>query len=246
MLKNNIISSWLQNSSGVPFVWLRGNPGTGKSVIAGQLIKFLQSSPKSLVITHFCSYLYSSSTQYDNIFCSLLWQALRRDDDMIAYVYWEFVVNKKTTSGTILEGLLKTVIESLLGNPGNERPIHIILDGLDEMDNENQLPLLTMLKKVATRLRAQENYCKVLVSSRSSTTLKNSLRKQVIVSLSDERKNMEDAICIYAEQRLAINHHRLAQHGLCGEDLRRMSSRIAQKADGMYCRVMLEWKLSAA
>lgn len=234
MLKNNILSSWLRNTSETPFVWLCGNPGSGKSVIAGQIINFLKHSPKSLAITHFCTYSYSSSIQYDNILRSLLWQALRQDDDTIAYIYWEFVVNRKTASVSTLESLLKTVLSSLLGNPGNKCSIHIVLDGLDEMENENQRQLATMLGKVVTRSRTQENSCKVLVSSRSSTVLKKFLRKPATVSLSEERTNMEDSICTYAKQRLAANHHRLAQHGLCGEDLDNMSNRIVQKADGMY------------
>ncbi|KAI1255168.1 hypothetical protein MGN70_003232 [Eutypa lata] len=54
---------------------------------------------------------------------------------------------------------------------------------------------------------------------------------------------MEDSICTYAKQRLAANHHRLAQHGLCGEDLDNMSNRIAQKADGMFlwARLVLDY-----
>lgn len=77
LLKNEKIKSWLQKKPDPPFLWLQGNPGCGKSVIAAKLVDFLQAS-KSPIVHHFCTYTYASSTKYDGILRSLLLQLLRK------------------------------------------------------------------------------------------------------------------------------------------------------------------------
>jgi len=86
ILKTPTMASWLKPQPEAPFVWLQGNPGTGKSVIVGRLINFLRASRKSLVVTHFCTSSYASSTQYDKILRSLLFQLVNTTDDLIAHI----------------------------------------------------------------------------------------------------------------------------------------------------------------
>ncbi|KAH6663538.1 hypothetical protein B0J14DRAFT_683261 [Halenospora varia] len=121
ILKNPTMVSWLRTRPENPFVWLQGNPGTGKSVIIGQLVNFLRASQSSLVVTHFWTYSYASSTQYDKILRPLLFQLVHADDDLIAHSYWEYVVGKKMTSVAALEQLLTTVVTTLLGEPGQSQ-----------------------------------------------------------------------------------------------------------------------------
>ncbi|KXX82673.1 Chaperone protein DnaK [Madurella mycetomatis] len=66
VLKSPQTASWLRPTADCPFLWLQGGPGTGKSVIAAQLLSFLGASKYSLVIRHFCSYTNGASIHRDS------------------------------------------------------------------------------------------------------------------------------------------------------------------------------------
>jgi hypothetical protein len=232
ILKNSTMASWLRPLAETPFVWLQGNPGTGKSVIVGQLVNFLRASQSSLVVTHFCTYSYASSTQYDKILRSLLFQLVHANDDLIAHIYWEYVVGKKIASVAALEQLLTTVVTALLGEPGQSQVIHVFLDGLDEFEAEKQRQVVNLMRKVASGAQARGAVFKVLVSCRTSPLLEKVLRKNPAVSLSDEKECLEEAIWKYACQRLTAHAHRLSQLGLRGSELTDLGRSIARKSDG--------------
>jgi len=75
---------------------------------------------------------------------------------------------------------------------------------------------------------------KVLVSCRTSPLLERVLRKQPVLSLSDKKECLEEAIWTYATHRLTADDHRLSQLGLRGSDLPDIGRSIAKKADGLY------------
>jgi hypothetical protein len=229
--------SWLKPQADAQFVWLKGNPGTGKSIIVGRLINFLRASPKSLVVTHFCTSSYSSSTQYDKILRSLLFQLIHANDDLIAHIYWEHVVGKKMASVTALEQLIATVVSALQGEPGQSQGIHIFLDGLDEFENEKQSQVVSLMSRVSRGIKTHGAVFKVLISCRTSPLLENVLRKHAVVSLSDEKECLEAAIRTYANHRLTADAHKLSELGIHGPDLTDMAQSIARKADGL-CNIM--------
>ena len=236
VLKDSTMVSWLKPLSDSPFVWLQGNPGTGKSTIVGRLATFLRASPKSLVLTHFCTSSYASSTQYDKILRSLIFQLVHANDDLIAHIYSEYVICKKMTSVTLLEQLIETVITALLGEPGQSQPIYVFLDGLDEVEAEKQRQIISLMRRIAkvSGAKARGAVFKVLVSCRTSPLLERLLRKQPVLSLSDKKECLEEAIWTYATHRLTADAHRLSQLGLRGSDLPDIGRSIAKKADGLY------------
>ncbi|KAL5313042.1 hypothetical protein ACEPPN_019469 [Leptodophora sp. 'Broadleaf-Isolate-01'] len=234
VLKNSTMVSWLKPQPDLAFVWLQGNPGTGKSTIVGKLATFLRTSPKSLVVTHFCTSSYASSTQYDKILRSLLFQLVNANDDLIAHIYWEYVVCKKMASVTTLEQLMETVVITLLGEPGQSQPIYVLLDGLDEVEAGKQRQVISLIRKVASGAKARGTVFKVLVSCRTSPLLEKVLKKQPVVSLSDEKECLEEAIWIYASHRLNADAYKLSQLGLRESDLTDLGRSVARKADGMF------------
>jgi hypothetical protein len=233
ILKNPRMVSWLKSQPETPFLWLQGNPGTGKSIIVGKLVSFLRASQGSLVISHFCTSSYASSTKYDKILKSLLFQLFHANDDLIAHIYREYVVSKKTVSVTVLEQLMMTVVTALLGEPGQSQVVHVLLDGLDEFEAEKQRQVISLMRKLASGAQARGAVFKVLVSCRTSPLLEKVLRKHQCVSLSDKKECLEEAIWTYANHRLTANAHRLSQLGLRGSDLTDMGRSIARKADGL-------------
>lgn len=232
ILKHSKISSWLSKRPESPILWLQGTPGSGKSVISTQLITFMQAA-KMFVMYHFCTSLYMSSTLYEQILRSLLIQLLRNDGDLVAHVYEEFVLGKKSPTVSALERLLHFLFKTVSDEPSQTEYFWIVLDGLDECEPDKQARLISLMNQVTShRCLSGNAICKVLISSRSSTTLSHWLQKKQIVSLSEEKSRLEVAIRMYASQRLQALEHRFRQIDIAPGELDDIECQIAKKADG--------------
>jgi len=239
ILKVDRVKAWMQRNSDVPFVWLQGKPGSGKSVLAGHIIGFLQAAADtdhSVLVSHFCTYSYASSTKYDSILRSLLLQILRANDDLVAYVSrlkeTEFTMRAPTSKS--LEKLIHTVARAVSQTPGEGKYIHLILDGLDECEDEKQGRLINLLGQLVTASGSPNSAIyKVLLLSRNTNFLGKRLRKiAVTVSLTEEVHALEKAIQSYAHSKLSALRSRLMGMGISDVDIREMAAAIAQKADG--------------
>ncbi|KAL7786981.1 hypothetical protein V8C37DRAFT_419339 [Trichoderma ceciliae] len=234
VLKNPKVSTWLQSTCKpeTSILWLQGTPGSGKSVISTQLVTFMQAAKMS-VMHHFCTYLYMSSTMYEQILRSLLMQLLRRDGDLIAHVYEEFVLGKKSPTTSTLERLLQLLFKSISNEPSKTEYFWIILDGLDECEPEKQARVISLMNQIASQRSSSGNaICKVLISSRASPILAKSLHKKQTVSLSEEKDCLEEAIRQYASQRLQSLEQRFRQLDIRPEEMEDIERKIAKKADG--------------
>ncbi|KAM0476059.1 hypothetical protein ACHAPX_006475 [Trichoderma viride] len=130
--KNSKVSSWLQKKPESPILWLQGTPGSGKSVISTQLVSFMQAA-QMFVMYHFCTYLYKTSTMYEQILRSLLMQLLRKDGDLVAHVYEEFVLGKKSPTVSDLERLLQLLFKSISDEPSKTDYRELLKQVLDDL-----------------------------------------------------------------------------------------------------------------
>ncbi|KAK4444371.1 hypothetical protein QBC34DRAFT_475092 [Podospora aff. communis PSN243] len=222
ILKVDRIKAWMQRSTDEPFVWLQGKPGSGKSVLAGHIIGFLQNvtrSDHSILVSHFCTYSYASSTKYDSILRSLLLQILRANDDLVAYVFnlkrTEFSMRVPTSKS--LEKLIQTVASAVPQTPGEAKYIHLVLDGLDECEPEKQGQLISLLGQLVAARSGSPHPAiyKILLLSRNSSFLTKRLRKiATVVSLTEEAHHLEKAIRSYAYSKLSALRSRLMSMGV--------------------------------
>lgn len=232
ILKTPKVRSWLQNKRETPMLWLQGSPGTGKSVMSAQLINYMKAA-KMFVIHHFCTYSYPASTAYEQILRSLLLQLLRKDGDLVAHVYTECVLEKKSPTLSTLEHLLQVLLASLSSEPCQTERIWILLDGLDECDTDKQARVVSLLNQVASKSSSSESTIrKILVSSRPTRILAKRLGKKEILSLGDEKAALAEAIRQYASQRLQSLHHKFSQLDIRTDELREIECGVARKADG--------------
>ncbi|KAJ4860156.1 hypothetical protein T069G_05144 [Trichoderma breve] len=199
IFKQPTLVSWMRTQPETPFLWLQGNPGAGKSVLATQIDVFLRTSHQSLVVRHFCTYSYASSIQFDQILRSLLLQLIRSNGDLITYIYEKFVLAKQAVTIKSLSQLIRGPNSSM--------------------------------------------FYKVLISSRPSPLLSKKFRKRPTVSLIDEKSRINEAIKIYAHQKLGFLRNRFLEFGICGTDIAELSRSISLKADGMFlwARLVLEY-----
>ncbi|KAK7428634.1 hypothetical protein QQZ08_004896 [Neonectria magnoliae] len=241
ILRNPKVKSWCQSKPDTAILWLQGTPGSGKSVLATQLVNFMKAA-KLFVIRHFCTYLYSSSTMYEQILRSLLIQLLRKDDDLIAHVYEECVLGKKSPTTAVLEQLLQTMLKSMSTEPSQSEYIWVIIDGLDECEPDKQARLVNLINQITKTSVPGSITCKVLISSRSPSVSLNRLRRRQIISLTDEKDSVQGAIRQYIGQRLQSLHEKLP-NDVGQEEILEIQNTIATKTDGMflYARLVLDY-----
>ncbi|KAF5231675.1 hypothetical protein FAUST_9142 [Fusarium austroamericanum] len=242
ILQNKRIRSWADTKPSTPALWLKGSAGTGKSVLCTQLINFLKET--KFVIWHFCTYLYATSTMYEQIMKSLLLQILRKDADLVAYVYKTCVMEMKPPTTTVLEQLLQKLLGSMSTEPNQVEYVWVIIDGLDECESDKQLRLVRLINQLTSKPAVPgSTACKVLLSSRGpSTPLERLIRKQV-VSLSEEKSGLNVAVRQYVDQRLTSMDTKLRQLNLQHANIVEIQEAIVTKADGMflYARLVMDY-----
>jgi hypothetical protein len=230
--QNKEIRDWLQDGPNTPILWLSGNAGFGKSVIATQVINFIKIARKT-VFHHFCTYTSAASSNYDQVLKSLLLQVLREDEEWTSQVYNDFIIKRKAVTISVLEQLLRTVLTSSLETLNGAKYIWIILDGVDELSENMQLRLLSLVKHISGRgFSTGSICCKFLLSCRSSRTIAHGLRKKARVSLTDQKPQLTKAITEYSRQRLQLIGDRFQQLGMEQHDMDSIGRTIADKADG--------------
>lgn len=235
--KNSMISSWMRPSHETSFLVLHGLPGTGKSVLASHIATFLRSADASLVITHFCSYSYAASTEYEQVLRSMLAQLIRCHTDLVAHAYDELIVRKKPPTAQTLEKLIRDLIVSAALSPSETRCIHIILDGLNECHDAQQTKVVKALEQIVAAVSSSSStICKVLLCTRLEATqsVQRRLRQKPMIYLSDEKRVVTQAIRQYSSRRVEKLSERLRQTGMTESDNRDLVTQIANKADGEY------------
>ncbi|KAJ8128624.1 hypothetical protein O1611_g5011 [Lasiodiplodia mahajangana] len=230
VLKNPKIRSWFQRSPDTSVLWLQGKPGSGKSVLAAEIMKFMRAS-NQFVICHFCSQRFTSSVSYHQILRSFLLQLLRSSDEIIAYVYKDCVLGRKPPTIQALEKLILALFKIALGGPRQINYIWIVLDGLNECEPRQQTSVVSFLNQLTGKTASgSDTICKILMSSRRSTTIPKRLRLGQVVSLSEEQ-GIKLAIMQYVSHRLRLLHDKLRQLKLSRKETEELARVITNKAD---------------
>jgi hypothetical protein len=76
--------------------------------------------------------------------------------------------------------------------------------------------------------------CKMLLSSRATPILSKRIRKNQVVSLTEERPSLELAIKEYTSRRLSVLHERFYQLQLVANELDEIKNVIVKKAHGEH------------
>lgn len=228
------IRSWAKCNRDTQFVVLHGSVGSGKSILATQIGTFLRSS-KNLVATHYCTYVYPESTEYNHIMVSLMIQIMRLDPELITLSYNWFLVEKKTPNRSVLDQLLRLLVETLGSSTSQSKALHILIDGLNECDENTAANVAKTLEKlIATASPSGSTIIKVLLCTQMMPGITKVVKKKHQVSLSNEKKNVNEAIRDYTLQRISGMRPQRSQFRITDNDVTILASQITQKADGKF------------
>jgi archaellum biogenesis ATPase FlaH len=232
ILSNPKIRSWLEKKSDHSMLWLSGNLGTGKSVLSTQIVTFMKAA-KMLVLHHFCVHSYASSTMYEQILRSLLLQLLRQDGELVAHVFEDYILGKKSPAVQALEKLLKILLPNRSHEPRQTEYIWIVIDGLDECEAQKQASVVNFMNQLTSKASSLGGMvCKVLISSGNSSIIANRLRGRHVVLLTEEKVHLDKSIRLYASQRLQFMHDKLYQLEIQTKEIEEIELEITKKADG--------------
>ncbi|PTB69764.1 hypothetical protein BBK36DRAFT_1188402 [Trichoderma citrinoviride] len=235
ILKQPKIQAWARSDRDTQLIVLHGCVGSGKSVLAAQIGTFLRSSEHSLVVAHFCTYIYPESTDYNDIMRSLVVQIIRQDPELIALSYDWLVLKKKSPSCAVMEQLLRLLVEALGTSPSQQKTLHIVFDGLDECDDSTISSVVKTLDRlVATASSSGATILKVLLCTQMTPAVAKVVNRKRKISLADEGIHLNRAIQDYTLQRINAIRPNLSQLGITDEDITRLASQITEKADGMF------------
>ncbi|KAF2812552.1 uncharacterized protein BDZ99DRAFT_413355, partial [Mytilinidion resinicola] len=230
ILTRSPVKNWLRTQGNKPTLWLKGKPGSGKSVLCSKLIQFLRKDGQSSVLFYFCSYASATSKQSTRILKSFAIQILRRHQNLSSYVYDEYVLSGQTPSMQALKSLLPNLLSSIRGP-------RMVIDGLDEcLDSEQKEVLKDIL---AFSSNVAYGSCPVLIVSRDVRHINAMLSKKPSLSLNNEESAVNAAIGSFTKQRLLEMQTRFQELDIDRSTMEDFEKQIVDKAKGMFLWVRL-------
>lgn len=163
-------------------------------------------------------------------------QLLSHDQDLVSYVYDEYVLKRRPPIANILEQLFLFLAGNISPGQSTSVDVRIILDGLDECPDDQQQRILDILDYFIEGCQARM-FCKVLVFSRNTLRLKRLLKRKKTISLDEEKTNLSFAIRVYVNQRMGELKVELEDYSIPEIEFQHAENAIVEKADGKSRRL---------
>jgi hypothetical protein len=205
LLRDKLIHSWL-SEDGPSFLWVRGAPGQGKTVLSKFLLNHLESQPPNSrqhtsVIYYF---FYDQDERFQTIdsFLRSLIKQLLTTPDLSGYIAEVFEVDPSTESEDGLWEILGRIIRVPVF-----RTIYCVLDALDECKDEGPrkrlLQRITRLLKTPSRKKGAFSDLKLLVTSRPIVDISRELHRFPCIDLKAHPGDLK----IFIDSKVTALHH---------------------------------------
>ncbi len=218
LFQNDGFVEWLDSTKkSVSWFWLQGIPGAGKTYLAAAAIDHTKQHHRTLFA--FASYLNKNNLTALSVIQTFIFQAAEADREFQSLLVESKERELKGNTGHAA-GMLKSYVKMADG------PTYIVMDGLDEMDEDERQILLWQLGDLA---RHCENL-RLLISSRAEDDISRALRD----TATSVQVNEQNGVGL----QNYINHRIddwIARHSV-DEDTKReiydLVSPLSEKADG--------------
>lgn len=251
MLKDTTYRKWL-NEDGSRVLWLHGDPGKGKTMLAIALIEELtkklqlvENSSQSALVYFFCDNHDDRRKTAPLILRGIMYQVLCQHPDLAIYLNNEYEKQREQLfSSTNSLQTLWRIFHTIVKNSGLQR-IYIVIDALDECDIDSMESLLVLLEPYIDvqkdELGQNDQECfgcqiKWLLTSRNELRIKQPLTGSLEISLEENASHVDDAVLKFIDfkvkQLTRIKHYDETLKELVGETLQ-------EKAEGTFLWVAL-------
>lgn len=218
LFQNDGFIEWLDSTKkSVSWFWLQGIPGSGKTYLAAAAIDHTKQHHRTLFA--FASSLNKNNLTALSVIQTFIFQAADADREFQSLLIESKERELKGNTGHAA-GILKSYIQMANGLT------YIVMDGLDEMDEDERRILLRQLDDLA-------KHCKdlrLLISSRAEDDISRALRETAISVQVNEQNGA--SIKTYVNHRL---NDWLARHDVdtdAKREIRDFVSPLSEKADG--------------
>jgi tetratricopeptide (TPR) repeat protein len=157
ILDDPLVLTWIHSKG--QFIWLQGSAGTGKSFLVARILEHLQSMvPNSPYVSYyFCRHDDCAKNSLANLLKTSAWQFARQDESYAQQIE-QFIIDGIDFRNSSLRNLWIHLFQKPFKAKAPRQSFWVI-DGLDELPQQEQQLLLNMLPDVSSQLS-------VLISSR--------------------------------------------------------------------------------
>lgn len=166
--------------------------GLGKSIICSKIIEHVHKNPDIIAVYYFCNHYQTSQRRANHILREFTTQLLIATPGLAPYILETFANNGQRPTKKTLGIILEKLTTSLTG-------IRIIVDGLDECPESDQLEVVDDLLKIKG---PTPGACKVLLSSRNVRSISKNLQTKPFFRLDDNSDIVKVAIASFVHGRL--------------------------------------------
>ena len=252
ILQDPTYLAWLNRSTSQQILWIHGDPGKGKTMIALSLIRKLSmttreaDSSKPLLAYYLCNNLQGRS----NVLAmakSLLYQILKQQPHLLSHLRNDFNIQKAQLFSSLFG------VWNLLGNIVRKvyaRRIYLVIDALDECEPEGLeawLPLLTQENNsigISSRSVpiSQPCHVKIVLTSRNTSHIKDYVKATKLPSnwLDINLEQRSSSIVRGVDEFVSSKVAELANWKRYSEELKaQVEETLRQKAEGTFLWVAL-------
>ncbi|OXV10030.1 hypothetical protein Egran_02215 [Elaphomyces granulatus] len=201
-LHDKLVCPWLSEDK-PSFLWVRGAPGQGKTVLSKFLLNHLESrlpNPQHTVVIYFFFYDQDERFQTVNSLLRSLIKQLLIVPDLSGYIAEVFEIDLPTESEDDLWEILEMIIRAPVF-----RTIFCVLDALDECKHEESRKrfLRKFTRLLQTPSRQRFPVLKLLVTSRPTVDISRELSPFPCIDL---KANPDDLKIFIDSKVTALNH----------------------------------------
>ena len=178
------VDNWFTEQESKVFV-LTAGPGVGKSVLAAKMIE-LYKEKESLAACHFCKFNDSNRSNPEKMIQSL---ASQMCDSVKGFKEKLLEQLKRPNTVQNLQDAFQVYLKEPLQQLPENKPMLVVIDGLDECESDQRIELLNVLAKEFSKLPP---WVKVLVTSRPEMNVQKRLRSLEYMEIATDRNNEDD------------------------------------------------------
>ncbi|KAK4062292.1 hypothetical protein Trihar35433_9113 [Trichoderma harzianum] len=205
ILENDHFCQWFEDPSR-PLLWIRGDPGKGKTMLLCGIVDNLQKlAPSSLVSFFFCQATDERINNSISVLRGLIFSLVDQQRHLLKHLREHYARQGKSlfeppSAWYALSDILRSLLSEL---SNNQKPTCLLVDALDECVNEEDMSrLLDFIVKMSNEFP----YVKWVVSSRNWPQIIDkleSLGPQAQLSLELNANSVASAVQIYIKQKVS-------------------------------------------